>query len=292
MNTHKKCVCVCCWPVELSSPAERVSQKARENLKKTISAPKSSWIASMATSLYLSYTTQYRHHREQCNTRRLLSKRPSPLSTCSLRVCLCVNIYRISQSGWVARETWERMKDGAEWKRPQQRIKKRKKNGENKEQPAAQPKSTQKGPCVSVCVCQLCNGRWFVEEREREGPARKSTFGVSHIKELKTLKVTARAASHSPFPYLAQSELPVHNTHTHIYICIIYVCVSSAARPQWTGVMNSGAKSLRPLYAPPSMLMQARDKPWNRKEEEEEPIYLFGILWAGRNDMGRAGSSS
>jgi hypothetical protein len=39
------------------------------------------------------------------------------------------------------------------------------------------------------------------------------------------------------------------------------------------------------------MLMQARDKPWNRKEEEE-PIYLFGILWAGRNDMGRAGSSS
>jgi hypothetical protein len=41
------------------------------------------------------------------------------------------------------------------------------------------------------------------------------------------------------------------------------------------------------------MLMQARDKPWNRKEEEEEePIYLFGILWAGRNDMGRAGSSS
>lgn len=106
-------------------------------------------------------------HREQCNTRRLLSKRPSPLSTCSLRVC--VNIYRISQSGWVARETWERMKDGAEWKRPQQRIKrKRKKNGENKEQPAAQPKSTQKGSCVSVCVCQLCNGWWFVEERERE----------------------------------------------------------------------------------------------------------------------------
>lgn len=36
MNTHKKCVCVCCWPVELSSPAERVSQKARENLKKKL----------------------------------------------------------------------------------------------------------------------------------------------------------------------------------------------------------------------------------------------------------------
>lgn len=291
MNTHKKCVCVCCWPVELSSPAERVSQKARENLKKTISAPKSSWIASMATSLYLSYTTQYRHHREQCNTRRLLSKRPSPLSTCSLRVCLCVNIYRISQSGWVARETWERMKDGAEWKRPQQRIKKRKKNGENKEQPAAQPKSTQKGPCVSVCVCQLCNGRWFVEEREREGPARKSTFGVSHIKELKTLKVTARAASHSPFPYLAQSELPVHNTHTHLHLYNIRVCIVCCPAAVDGRDEFRREESTTPLCTPLHADAGERQALWNRKEEEE-PIYLFGILWAGRNDMGRAGSSS
>lgn len=154
------CVCVCCcWPVELSSPAERVSQKARENLKNYIRTQiKLNCVNGHNKSIFIIY---YTHHREQCNTRRLLSKGRLVLS-------VCVNIYRISQKrmggarNLGADERWSRMKTTPKNK------KKKKKNGENKEQPAAQPKSTQKGSCVCVCVSVMQRPVICGRERERE----------------------------------------------------------------------------------------------------------------------------